>query len=199
MRLKHLLFIGIFISLTVSCTPIMKTLYGIKDPRVENKETLAKYLDGIGLGHEVVYIPSDMSLMPEVNEEFGRSVPEAVLFDSEGNRRTYKDSDQDCNAGLFATIPGMNKNTVLKSEKGADFISFTRMLSSLEDQSAFKMHERADYHLFISWTKYTGKLNKDHVREWVNLASTNDAVNIAVYLVNMDFQESWGLELGKKM
>ena len=45
----------------------------------------------------------------------------------------------------------------------------------------------ADYHLFITWATWTGKLvYRQRVHEWLDAAHHNAQARIAVYLVNMD-------------
>ena len=57
-----------------------------------------------------------------VLDDFKKNIPESVLFDSTGKRLTYKKEEQDCNAGLFATIPELTINSSLKEEKGRRII-----------------------------------------------------------------------------
>jgi hypothetical protein len=49
----------------------------------------------------------------------------------------------------------------------------------------------ADFYLLIYWTVWSGKLNKDHVKIWEELAMKNQKCNVQVLKVNMDIQSSW--------
>lgn len=196
---KSLFLLTIIVGFLSSCTTILKTTYGIKKPQVENKGTLIKYLTKTGIDTNNTLIPKDLKLFKKVAGEFGESIPEAVMFDSEGNRVTYKKTDQDCNAGLFSTIPSLTKNSKLRDEKGTNLTEFIQELVTMNNQDEVKNLPKSDYYLFISWAKYVGKLNQDHVKDWIDLVKANKNVKITVYKVNMDFQQVWGLELGKKM
>lgn len=197
--MKRILLGLIFIGLITSCSSIIGKMYGLKDPRVENFETLSNYLEGIQINNSNILIPKDVELINKVLGEFGQSIPQAVLFNSEGNRITYKETDQDCNAGLFVTIPNLNQNSKLKMEEGKNLEEFVEDLVYLQTQESITNFPNADFYLFINWAKYVGKLNEDHVKEWIELANSNEKVKIQVYKVNLDFQEIWGLELGKKV
>jgi hypothetical protein len=49
----------------------------------------------------------------------------------------------------------------------------------------------ADFYLLIYWNVWTGKLNKDHVKIWEDLARENKNCKIKVIKVNLDIQEYW--------
>lgn len=101
MKIKSLLVLLIF---SYSCNPIMKTIYGIKDPHPETKESLNKYMNSISMSSENSLVVNKKGKYNIVLDDF-KKIPESVLFDSTGKRLTYKIEEQDCNAGLFATIP----------------------------------------------------------------------------------------------
>ena len=51
--------------------------------------------------------------------------------------------------------------------------------------------EGADFYVLIYWTVWTGKLNKEKVKVWEDLARENKSSKIKVIKVNMDMQEYW--------
>jgi hypothetical protein len=57
--------------------------------------------------------------------------------------------------------------------------------------NAYKPLPPADFYILINWTVWTGKLNKDHVKVWEELARKNAAARIHVVKVNLDMQEYW--------
>lgn len=193
--MKKTLFIGIALSL-ISCTAVLKTAYGITNPKLENKETLNKYIASIDLKKENSLVVNDKKNYKEVMADFQRSVPEAILFDREGNQLTYKEKNESCNAGLFATIPQLTANSTLEKTNGKNLKEFSSQLIDLNTKEAISNFPKADYYLFLNWAKFMGKLNKDHVKVWEDLAANNTNVKIAVYKVNMDFQDNWGLKEG---
>ncbi len=176
-----------------SCQPIAKTMYGIKNPKVETIESVDKYLRSIQSPSENNIYCKDFAAYQTVLNLFEKSLPEAILFNSNGKMLTYKRNNQDCNAGLFETIPGLSKNSnlpVLESNDIETFIAF------LVDRNGLKIQNlpEADYFLFINWAKFMGKLNKDHVKAWEDLAGKNENTKIAVYKINMGIMESWNVK-----
>ncbi len=73
------------------------------------------------------------------------------------------------------------------------------LLHDLEGNRFVGEKGNEDFHVFIYWAKFTGKLNDDHVKVWGKQALENKKSNIKVYKVNMDFQEHWGEENLKKI
>ncbi len=155
-----------------SCNTIAKKVYGIKNPEIETVESIEKYLSSIDVSSENNVYCKDILSYKTVLDIFGKKLPEAILFNSEGKMLTYKKNNQDCNAGLFETIPSLSKNSNLQILEGNDIQAFT---TYLVDRNSLKFRNlpKADYFLFINWAKYMGKLNKDHVKVWEELANKN--------------------------
>lgn len=182
-------FLLIAIVLLISCKSIMKMSYGITEPKNENQKSLTNYLVSKKMNIDnILFVDTETSYI-EYIKDFG-SVPEAKIFDTNGYPISYKKENQDCNAGLFSTIPELNLNSKLKPVEGKNLNEF---LENLIDFNGNKVIElpKADFYLFISWAKFTGKLNKDHVKEWEELAAKNKSVKIKVYKVNLDLKEGW--------
>ena len=48
---------------------------------------------------------------------------------------------------------------------------------------------QAKFTCLISWAKYIGLLNKDHVKPWLDSLETQKNCAVQTYLINMDFVE----------
>jgi hypothetical protein len=97
-----------------------------------------------------------------------------------------------------------NRNTVeflgiWESVYNPSFNSLPFRLKDLNGKNVEIDLSDANYHVFIYWAKFAGKLNKDHVKVWENQALENTKTKIKVYKVNMDFQEHWGKETLDKL
>lgn len=182
-----------------SCRPLVNKVifkvYGIKKPRVENAESIKKKAHKFGLDtNNIVTVHSDY---------FGRtlkgqSIPDAHIFDSSGRYIEYKKADTSCNAGLFSFIPELAKG---KTYFKIDSPSLNLQLAKFRDLNGktLKPLEAADYYVLIYWTVWTGRLNKDHVKIWEELAAANKNCKIKVIKVNLDLQEYWDKEKRDKI
>lgn len=193
MNKTSIIVFSFFLTFFQSCQTIAKRMYGIKNPKVENVASVEKYLTSIDLPVENNLFCKDMVAYQSVLHAFGRSLPEAILFNAAGKMVTYKKEKQDCNAGLFETIPGLTTNTNLQPVESS---SIQKFITDLVDRNNASIKEvpKADYILFINWAKYMGKLNKDHVKVWEELANKNQNAKIKVYKINMDIMESWNVK-----
>jgi hypothetical protein len=176
-----------------SCQTIGKKMYGIKKPKNETVESVEKYLTSIGVSIDNNIFTKNFNSYKIILKEFGNTLPEAVLFNSEGKKLIYKKNNQDCNAGLFETIPNLIKNA---TELSIDSSNLSNFLYYLVDRNGNTITElpKADYYLFVNWAIYMGKLNKDHVKVWENLATKNDKAKINVYKINMDMMTNWDVK-----
>lgn len=170
---------------------VAKKMYGIKNPEVETKESLHSYARSINV--DTAYILTvDTSAFLGTMLRIGSSMPEAEIFNARGENLSYKAESQDCNAGLFSFIPHLKTDTTYHVK---DKFTLAKQLQVLRDLDGNLMTNfdinGHDYFLFIYWTKWLGKLNKDHVREWIDLAASNKGVRIKVVALNLDFQSWW--------
>ncbi|WP_312422068.1 hypothetical protein [Epilithonimonas sp.] len=155
---KKLFYLYLLSLLLSSCTPILKTIYGVKNPKIESQESLQKYMNSIDMNSENILLVKNKDVYKTVLKEFQKSIPEAVLFDASGNRITYKNETKDCNAGLFSTIPNLRLNDSLKKEEGSNLKEFSENLIDFKKNKIEDFPE-ADFYLFIDWAKFMGKLN----------------------------------------
>ena len=175
------------IHVLASCQPIMKAIYGIKKPDIENRESITK--KALKFGLDTTNIVSVTSKdFPYVLKS--TSIPNAAIYDSKGKYIEYRQTDTSCNAGLFDFIPKLN---VSGTYNKPDSSSLAEEWTKFRDLKGNEMNlpNNADFYLLIYWNVWTGKLNKDHVKIWEDLARDNKNCKIKVIKVNLDIQEYW--------
>lgn len=196
--MKTLLLIP-FLFIAGSCSLVAKKIYGIKNPEVESRESIMQYARSVGLDTSAIVTVDSPYFIPAF-KRIQSSVPEAEIFSKNGENLLYKNVSTDCNAGLFYFIPRLRTDTVYAKK---DSFSLKEQLASLRDLNGKTISpaglENADYFLFIYWTRWTGKLNKDHVKEWEKLAASNKNVRIRVFEINLDFQNWWSDSFTQKI
>jgi hypothetical protein len=166
---------------------IMKKMYGIKDPDIENEKSIKK---------KVLKFKLDTSNIVTVNSrDFpkvlgAQGIPDCSIYDKNGKYIEYRRTDTSCNAGLFEFIPNLNP---INSYRQPDSLSLDKQYSKYRDLKGNTLTEiaAADFYVLIYWTVWTGKLNSDHVKPWEDLAKANKNCNVKVIKVNLDLQEWW--------
>lgn len=171
-----------------SCQSIMFTLYGIKKPKVENQQSLQKKAHKFGLdtGNIVTVTSADF-----LNTIRGQGIPNAAIYDKKGRYVEYRHNDSACNAGLFDFIPNLR---VGNNYHYPDTPNLTNTLSKYRTLNGEPLQApvaEADFYVLIYWTVWTGRLNKDHVKIWEELAHKNTHCKVQVIKVNLDIQEYW--------
>lgn len=181
--------------LNASCTPILKTLYGIKKPDIETPASLAKAHKKFGIeNNNVVCVNSNVFLQTLK----GQGIPDASIFDSQGKYIEYRQTDTSCNAGLFQFIPDLSKDGNYKQPDTLSLQKCFENFHTLDGQKA-NLPSPADFYVLIYYTVWTGKLNKDHVKIWEEQAKANQKANVKVIKVNLDMQSWWPEDEQKKL
>jgi hypothetical protein len=170
-----------------SCQPIMKAIYGIKKPDIENRESITQ--KALKFGLDTTNIVSVTSRdFPYVLKS--TSIPNAAIYDSNGKYIEYRQTDTSCNAGLFDFIPKLNVSGTYNKPDSSGLAEEWTKFRDLKGNE-MNLPNNADFYLLIYWNVWTGKLNKDHVKIWEDLARENKNCKIKVIKVNLDIQEYW--------
>jgi hypothetical protein len=165
----------------------MKAIYGIKKPDIENQESITK--KALKFGLDTTNIVSVTSKdFPYVLKS--TSIPNAAIYDSEGKYIEYRQTDTSCNAGLFDFIPKLSLAGIYNKPDSASLTEEWTKFRDLKGKTML-LRKNTDFYLLIYWNVWTGKLNKDHVKIWEDLARENKNCKIKVIKVNLDIQEYW--------
>lgn len=193
MKNKFLIIFPLFI--LVSCQPIVKKIYGIKDPDIESEKTIVKKALKYGLDTSAIVTVSSKDFLYVLK---GQNIPDAAIYDKNGKYIEYRKTDTSCNAGLFQFIPDLNLTDNYNQPDSLPLSLELEKFRDLKGKPLAKV-EPADFYLLIFWTVWTGKLNKDHVKVWEDLARKNRNCKIKVIKANLDIQEHWDEKEKEKM
>lgn len=181
--------------LLLGCQPIMKKIYGIKDPDIENRKSIVKKAAKFGLDTTNIVTVNSKDFIHVLRST---GIPDCAIYDRNGAYIEYRQTDTSCNAGLFEFIPALNLTSKYNQP---DSTQLSGVWSKFRDWKgdSLQQPEKADFYLLIYWTVWAGKLNKDHVKVWEDLAGKNANCKIKVVKVNLDIQENWDAEQRDKI
>ena len=185
--MKNIAIILFSTFLFLSCQPILKKIYGIKDPEIESEKTILKAAKKYKLDSTNILTVNSKDFLYVLN---GQSIPDAAIYDKNGKYIEYRQTDTSCNAGLFQFIPSLNLTDLYNQPDSSDLKSELKKYKDLKGND-LKTLESADFYVIIYWAVWTGKLNKDHVKIWEDLAKENKNAKIKVLKVNLDLQSWW--------
>jgi len=170
-----------------SCNKLMLRFYNIKDPEVETRKTIVKSATRYRLDTSNIVTVNSADFLHVMK---GKAIPDAAIYDKSGKYIEYRKTDTSCNAGLFEFIPSLNLSGTYNQPGGATLDEELEKCRDL-NSNTLAPRETADFYVLIYWTVWTGKLNKDHVKVWEDLAKNNKNCNVKVIKVNLDLQAYW--------
>ncbi len=185
--MKNAIFICLALFSFAGCQPIVKMLYGIKKPGVENEMSIKKLARKLELDTSNIVTVNSQDFYAVLKEQ---GIPDGAVFDSKGQYIEYRATDSSCNAGLFAFIPELSLDKEYNKTNKTDFNTEFRKFRDLKGNEITHV-DQADFYLLIYWTAWAGRLNKDHVKVWEDLAKKNTNCKIKIIKVNLDLQEYW--------
>jgi hypothetical protein len=165
----------------------MKKMYGIKDPDIENRKTIVKSATKYDLDTTNIVTVNGKDFLYVLK---GKGIPDGAIYDKSGKYIEYRQTDTSCNAGLFQFIPALNLTDKYNQPDSSNLDIELKKFRDLNGNT-LKRLTTSDFYLLIYWTVWTGKLNKDHVKIWEDLARDNKNCKIQVIKVNLDLQEYW--------
>lgn len=179
----------------VSCQPILRKIYGIKQPEIENSASIKKKALKYNLDTANI-ITVNSKDYPYVLK--GQGIPDAAIYDKNGNYIEYRQTDTSCNAGLFQFIPELSLTNQYNKPSKANLKQELVKFRGLKGETISAI-DSADFFMLIYWTVFVGKLNKDHVKVWEDMARENKKCKIKVLKVNLDLQEYWDVNERQKI
>ncbi|MBP6334933.1 MAG: hypothetical protein KA444_05620 [Bacteroidia bacterium] len=195
-NLKNLVLLAWTIS-GMSCTPTLKLYYGVHDPRHETPASVSKYAQQRNLDGAIILIPKDTASYLAIVRSM-KANPDLYLFSSTGVNMKYS-VRSDCNEPVFEfaeTICTGKYNAIDTAATLSMILNYLKPLTP-DDSLRYAESQRrdVDYTTLITWAKYIGYLNKDHVRPWLESLSNQKECKVNCYLLNMDFvTTSWSKE-----
>ncbi len=185
--MRKIIVIGIAVLGLVGCKAIAMKMNGMTDPQLENAQTIREKAHAFGMDTTNIVTVHSKDFPNELKRS---GIPDALIYDRNGNYIEYRATDTSCNAGLFQFIPDLKLNTTYNQPAAISLDELWKKYRDLNGNMLAAV-EPADFYVLIYWTAWSGKLNKDHVKIWEDLAKANTNCSIKVIKVNLDLQDYW--------
>ncbi len=190
---RSFLFVIVFVIIAAACTPLVKTIYGIRKPSIENQQSIQKFAKKKKLNVEkIVCFSKEDWFWAIQTKKIANNIPDMIVFDKEGRLLKIRDENQ-CNAMNESLIADLAPGKQFEINDSLHLDEIHPKLRNLQGEPLTqKFVEKADFTIYVFWTTYTGKLNKTKTLNWQNEILSNTNCIIDYYLVNMDQQQWWG-------
>ena len=188
---KQLLSFLIFITVIfISCKAIILKSYGIKNPDIENEHSIIKNAIKYNVDTTNFVTVSSSNFLKTFKNSDG--IPNGAIYDSKGNYIEYRKFDTSCNAGLFDFIPKLKLDTIFKMPLKDKLQTELEKFRSLKGEKIeTNLTKGIDFYILLYSSVWTGKLNKDHIQVWEDLARNNKNCKIKIINVVLDLQQYW--------
>jgi len=186
---KLLVFLTALILLT-GCTPVLKTLYGIKNPKLTTTEKTKEFLSKKNIGRKDIYFKNAKYFAKTANASF--KIPGAVFYNRNGQEVVFRNTAKECTNDITLFIENISTLNTLPTKEG---LHLNELLQYVVDSNgnSIAIDKDADAIVFINWSTYMGKLNKT-VFEWTDIIQKipkNSNVKVDYYLLSFDLLEKW--------
>lgn len=190
--LKNRIFICFFVFglLFFSCSPLLKTISGIRDIRIETIADLRTFCvkEDIDLDEAFYYQAENLFEIPDSSQINFQFADEVLVFNAEGKRIIYKGKE----TGNYCSIPGSDFFSSLNSiflpldtVNSLNNILFN--YRNIESDDLPKI-DTADYYVVYFWAKWYKKLSKNSIKDIHQfLTNASNSIHIQSFYLNNDF------------
>lgn len=183
-----LIFLVVFIFTTVGCKKILLMSYGVKKPKVENANSLGKFIKKNKWNDIPQYTFTFESYVKHINDI---GIPDVRVFNRDGRYLPYPGEEQ-CKGGSNEFIEILKYSLEFPTTDSIQLDSIKNGYRNLEGERIDRtIMDDADFTLVIYWAKFAGKVNDRDINEWLENVSKNKNASFDVVMVNCDLQEWW--------
>lgn len=180
-----------------SCSFLLKKTIGLKDPKVESRESILHHLakNNIPLSNHYVMKGSPDSSLIYKNMMRGFKGG-MMIFDSAGRKYCYRGTEK-CNGKQLRQAHSQFEQLYVPCRK--DTALFQTLMTTISPLSAITP-DTSSYTLVLFWSKFSGKksrIGEDY--QWLADLQKNSAFRPRLLLVNCDLLDEWGLKPKAKM
>lgn len=187
---KQLLLLLVCVLLLTGCKPVLKTVYGIKNPKPTTKEVAQKFLDKKRIEGKVLYYKDAKSFSSVLGKI---KIPDAQFFNKKGELVEFRKTASECTNDVTVFLEDLKELEGLPLKEGMDLATLLKFTTDAKG-NAVRPNADADMTVVINWATYMGSLNKT-VFEWVEvlqqIEKEHKNINVDYYLLNLDMLESW--------
>jgi len=200
--MKNLIQLLVIIILVSSCTPTLKLLTGVRNPKIRSDvkaDQLLQRLPDTTNVYDAYFIKQDteQDVLLNLAKGMGSS---AHVYDADGNLLCYQ-GDNFCSAVVLSDAENNRIEEVYKkcTEEEIDLGSAPMKLDKLNSTISFENERpgKATYTVVFFWSYDLAR--RDHEDNWLEVYESFVSKEDVVFVrVNTDLRSSWGLTEGKK-
>ncbi len=183
MNLKIVLLI-LYTAILFGCQAIAKKSLGLRDPRVESKESIYKQAHKQGIDTSLHFYVVDSA---SANKIVSGNFPKIYFFNKNGDLIL----SDNCFELLKTYTDSLYKTDNFKPIKNNALPDELEKIRTFDNQKISLDLSQTDYVIVYYWATWMGKFNKNKIG-WLDQKVMSDKrKNITLLKVNADMQKSW--------
>ena len=190
--MKYFVYCLVLVLIT-ACNPVVRLLYGVKNPKVESKTTIEKFCKEMQFPNGPVFVAHADNFFVKKQLSDG----EVYVFDRKGNFIPYKDpAKPNCSGPADLFLSYLDTATVYHVEPNFPLDSIEKLLTDFECKMVeIQKDDTTDFYVFITFAKYLGKkYQKQKASVWIDTLQQNTNVRSRLFLIDMDPAACWSQE-----
>ena len=187
--MKYFVYCLVLVLFT-ACNPVVKLLYGVKNPKVENKASIEKFCKEMQFPNVPVFVAGADNFFVKKQLSDG----EVYVFDRKGNFIPYKDpAKPNCSGPADLFLSYLDTATVYHFEPNFSMDSIEGLVTDFECRRVnIQKNDTTDFYVFITFAKYLGKkYQHQKASVWIDTLQQNTGIRSRLFLINMDPAECW--------
>ncbi|MBK9048740.1 MAG: hypothetical protein IPL74_19350 [Bacteroidetes bacterium] len=187
--MKYFVYCLVLVLIT-ACNPVVRLLYGVKNPKVESKTTIEKFCNEMQFPNVPLFVAHANNFFVKKQLSDG----EVYVFDRKGNFIPYKDpAKPNCSGPADLFLSYLDTATVYHVEPNFPLDSIEKLLTDFECKMVeIQKDDTTDFYVFITFAKYLGKkYQKQKASVWIDTLQQNTNVRSRLFLIDMDPAACW--------
>ena len=191
MKTAKLVVYFLLISTVISCSYFKEKLIGVKQPKIENFQTLKEFTEPHGFDASDLYAPID-SIAWKKFLKIG--MPQVLFFNSQGHRIVIKGCTQTFDDFINDSLDNKEAMNRQRIDSTVNTFSFYQPdIIQLQSMTPPQFEPNYDYTIVITWAKWTGKLMfKQYPKKWYNRI-VEKGYRVRPILLTLDYMEHTGM------
>jgi len=189
MKKTRALLTFLVVILLSSCQPLLRTVWGVKEPKYESEADLKAYLHASVLSPEYSFTLDSLN-WNEVFYAKDRTFPDLLLFDSAGNQIPEKGLCVPYSQDFIDTLISIHQKNFIKTNSLKTFGDFEKMFRDYTGHKV-SIDDNSRYKAIVIWAVFLGKRKGLKQLKKVVYLVKHSKYPITIYFLNVDFQTYW--------
>lgn len=187
MKKTCILFFAVI--LLSSCQPVLRMVWGAKEPKYESEADLEAYLQSSGLFPKYSFTLDSLDWNKVFNAK-GRTFPDLLLFDTVGNRIPDKNMCIPYSQNFVDTLISTHNRNFIKTNSYLTFHDYEKMFRNYSGQKV-TVSNNNNYKAIVIWAAFLGRRKGLKKLKKVIYYVQHSKYPIALYFLNTDLQTYW--------